>query len=197
MLGLSANTLSIWQVYMKLGIIRAPYWKCTVVAKPHFLRLLWRRPDTDRDSVGRHRHTIARGRSGQSLVEMALVLPLLLTLFFGIFEMGRHFYTRITVRHVVAEATRFAVTGNVLLDANGDPLPRSLSILKILQDRSAHLNVTVDTLFLVPADGGGPEEIVQVNMIYTYHYVMPLMHRFFSSSTHTIQTAMRNEPFYP
>ena len=57
-----------------------------------------------------------RNTSGQSLVEFAIVLPLLLLVFFGIFEFGRFYFTKLTLQHAVREATRFAITGNVLAD---------------------------------------------------------------------------------
>lgn len=127
---------------------------------------------------------------------MALVLPMVFTLFFGIFEMGRHFYTRLSVQHGVAEAARFAVTGNVLPDGNGDPLTRAESIAKVLEDRSAHLNVLVDTVYTIPADGGGPGEVVQVVMQYTYEFSMATMHNYFPDMQFTARTVMRNEPYF-
>ena len=139
---------------------------------------------------------LRRSTCGQSLVEMALVLPMLFTLFFGIFEMGRHFYTRINVRHAVASAARFAVTGNVLPDPNGDPLTRAESVETVLRDKVSHLNVSVDSVFTIPADGGGPEEVVQVVMLYTYEFSMPTMHEFFPDMQFTARTIMRNEPYF-
>jgi Flp pilus assembly protein TadG len=45
-----------------------------------------------------------------------LAIPLVLFLFFGIFELGRHYYTRLTLQDAVAQAARFAVTGRSLDD---------------------------------------------------------------------------------
>ena len=53
---------------------------------------------------------------GTALIEMAIVTPMLLMLFASIFEFGRLFHTRLTARHAVIEATRYAVTGNQLTD---------------------------------------------------------------------------------
>lgn len=139
---------------------------------------------------------LRKSGSGQNIVELALVLPLVFTLLFGVFEMGRHFYTRIGIRHVVAEAARFAVTGNVLLDENGDPLDRPSSIEKVLVDGVSRFNVSVDSIFTTPPDGGGPEDVVQIAMIYTYEFSMPGMHRFFPDASFMVQTAMRNEPYF-
>ena len=40
-------------------------------------------------------------QKGQGLVEFALILPLLLLMFFGILEFGRIFQAYITVQHAV------------------------------------------------------------------------------------------------
>jgi hypothetical protein len=50
-------------------------------------------------------------QKGQGLVEFALILPLLLLMFFGILEFGRIFQAYITVQHAAREAARYAVTG--------------------------------------------------------------------------------------
>ncbi|MEE9207926.1 MAG: TadE family protein [Gemmatimonadota bacterium] len=138
----------------------------------------------------------SRFSRGQSLVEMALVLPVLFTLFFGIFEFGRHFYTRLTVRQAVGQATRFAVTGRASTDSNGDPLSRAETVRLRMEDSMSHLNIVVDSIFLDPPDGGGPEEVVQVGVTYRYQFSMPGMHRFFPEMTFTVKTAMRNEPYF-
>lgn len=44
---------------------------------------------------------------GQSLAELALVLPLLLALFVGIADLGRAFYTIITLENAAREAVRY------------------------------------------------------------------------------------------
>jgi Flp pilus assembly protein TadG len=51
---------------------------------------------------------------GAALVEMALVLPLLVLMLFGIFEFGRAYNAKITLTHATREAVRvFSVTGDV------------------------------------------------------------------------------------
>ncbi|MEN8144351.1 MAG: TadE family protein [Gemmatimonadota bacterium] len=129
-------------------------------------------------------------------MEMALVLPVIFTLFFGIFEFGRHFYTRLTVRHAVGQATRLAVTGRSTTDAKGDPLSRAETVRLKMEDSMSHLNIVVDSIFIDPADGGGPEDVVQVGITYKYEFSMPGMHRFFPEMTFTVKTAMRNEPYF-
>lgn len=52
-----------------------------------------------------------RGERGQALVEMALVLPLLLLLIFGIVEFGRIGHAYLTLNHAAREGARLGITG--------------------------------------------------------------------------------------
>ena len=53
--------------------------------------------------------TSCHDQRGASAVEMALILPLLLTLVFAIIDYSRFFFIRSTVTAAVADATRLAV----------------------------------------------------------------------------------------
>ena len=139
------------------------------------------------------------GQRGQSAVEFLMALPLVLLLLAGIFEFGRHFYTRLTLRHAVAEAARFAVTGQTLIDSQtGQPMSRSTSIIQVIVDRAADLDVDVTGISLNPADGGGPGEIVQIDATYRYHFVLTPIAKFFGDGVvdFTVSTAVINEPAF-
>lgn len=77
-------------------------------------------------------HQIAQGhfrgkpRRGQTLVEFALTLPILLLLMFGIIEFGRIFQAWVTIQNAARTAIRYAVTGQYdasmfTLDNDWDP----------------------------------------------------------------------------
>jgi len=128
-----------------------------------------------------------------------MALPLVLLLLAGIFEFGRHFYTRLTLRHAVSEAARFAVTGNTLLDSQtGQPMSRATSIVQVIIDRADDLDVDVSRIRLTPPDGGQPGEIVQISATYRYRFVMTPIARFFGPGfvDFTVSTAMLNEPSF-
>ncbi len=58
------------------------------------------------------RKSYHRGRKrGQTLVELAVALPFLLTVLLGLFEAARWFQAYLAVQYAAREATRFAVTG--------------------------------------------------------------------------------------
>ncbi len=134
---------------------------------------------------------------GTALIEMALVMPMLLLLFASIFEFGRMFHTRLTARHAVIEATRYAVTGNQLTDdESGDLLDRATSIRRIVAERAYNLPVTPEAIVLDPADGGGPEDVVRITLIYSYDYSLPGFMDVLPELRFSVAAAMRNEPFY-
>ena len=156
-----------------------------------------------RHSDGRHHGAlIGLGRAfrcsrGSALIEMAVVTPMLLMLFGSVFEFGRVFHTRLTARHAVIEATRFAVTGIQLTDSeSGDTLDRATSIRRIVADRAYALPVTPESIDIFPADGGGPEDVVRITLTYSYDYSLPGFMDVLPKMRFTVATAMRNEPFY-
>ncbi len=154
-------------------------------------------------SIYRHAR-LARGtcrgrrQSGAVIVEFLFAIPIVLFLFFGIFELGRHYYTRLTLRHAVAEAARFAVTGRTLPDpVTGDPMTRAESIQLVIQESARNLGVDIAQIVITPADGGAPEEVVQVRVQYDYSFLFPPIDDVLSPLKDiVVTTAMKNEPAF-
>src|SRR5437762_7563857 len=65
---------------------------------------------------------------GTSLVEAAIITPLLLLLTFAIVDFGALFYVYMALENGVSVATRFAITGNTLTAPGGAALSRTESI---------------------------------------------------------------------
>ncbi len=142
---------------------------------------------------------LARGVGGQGIAEFVFAIPVFMTLVFGMYEFSRYYSTRLMIRSAVAEGARFATTGNQLVDpVTGDPLPRAVSIVNTILNRTAHFGVTAGDITLDPADGGGPEEIVTVSLNYDYPVAIPLMQSIFGTGVldFDVATVMRNEPFF-
>jgi Flp pilus assembly protein TadG len=114
-----------------------------------------------------------RKASGQALVEFTMVLPLLLMLFFGVIEFGLYFYTRVSLRHVVRESARFAVTGNVLTDSTGKPMSRAKSVEHMILTGAPSIKLTPANITMTPADGGGPGQVVRIDVNYSYSAKLP------------------------
>jgi hypothetical protein len=124
-------------------------------------------------------------------------MPVILFLFFGVFEFGRFFYTRLTLQHAVAEATRFAITGNVLSDSLGDPMSRAQSIISVITLNAQTLDVDVDRVVIDPSDAGGPGDVVRISAEFTFDFIVPGYAALFPDGqlNFRVSTAMKNEPF--
>jgi Flp pilus assembly protein TadG len=61
-----------------------------------------------------------RGQRSQSMVEFALVAPLLLVLLFGIVDFGRVIYVYVTINQAVNEGMRTAIRDSPLLPTNAE-----------------------------------------------------------------------------
>ena len=146
----------------------------------------------DPRTVGRESH-----ESGQALVEFTMVLPLLLMLFFGIIEFGLYFYTRVSLRHVVRESARFAITGNVLTDSTGAPLTRAKSVEQMILNGAPAVHLTPANITMTPADGGGPGQVVRIEVNYSYAAKLPPFSLLFPGGQLMIRigTVTRNESF--
>ncbi|AHF06871.1 TadE/TadG family type IV pilus assembly protein [Desulfitobacterium metallireducens] len=102
---------------------------------------------------------------GQALVEMALVLPLLLLLLFGIIEMGRVGYAYITVSNAARSAARVATTGGMDLDIQNAAIIAAPS-----------LNEAELTTVITPTQANRQSgQSVQVQVSYPVHLIVPLI----------------------
>ena len=72
------------------------------------------RMDMDMDGDKRRAHAVGRADRGQSLTELALVLPVIIAILIGIVELGSAFSVKIEVQQAVAHAVRIAA-----LEGNG------------------------------------------------------------------------------
>jgi hypothetical protein len=147
-----------------------------------------------------------RDATGNSLVEAALITPLLIFLTFSIVDFGLMFYAQLALENGVSQATRFAVTGNVLDDpANpGTALSRTDSI-KLAMRRATPTLTIPDGAFsfthMAPggaawlAGTGGPQEIEKVSIAYTWTFFNPMMWPFFANGqiNLSVDSAMKNE----
>jgi Flp pilus assembly protein TadG len=141
----------------------------------------------------------SRESRGSTLVEFALVVPIVVLLFMGIAEFGRFYFTRITLQHAVREAARFAVTGSTLPDPDtGDPMSRVESIRAVILEEASNLDLVVEELEVDPPDGGGPSAVVTVTARFHFEFIAPVIRQMFPGGGYdfTVATAMKNEPFF-
>ena len=147
-----------------------------------------------------------RNTNGGSLVEAALITPLLLLLTFGIMEFATMFYVYLALENGVSQSTRFAVTGNLKDDPlnPGTPLNRTESIKLAMRQATPTLTIpdSAFTFSFLPAGSatwaagpGGPGDIGKVTVNYTWTFMTPLIRPFFSGGQLNIQvdSSMMNE----
>jgi hypothetical protein len=70
--------------------------------------------------VARRLKRFARSERSQSLVEFAIVAPLLLVLIFAVVDFGRVIYIYVTLNQAVNEGVRVAIRASPLLPSNSD-----------------------------------------------------------------------------
>ena len=147
-----------------------------------------------------------RDTAGTSIVEAAVITPLLLLLTFSIADFGALFYVFLALENGVSQASRYGVTGNLLDDpANpGTPLSRTDSIKTAMRQATPTLTLP-DSAFtfssMAPGAGGwtggtgGPGDIEKVSVDYTWSLLTPLLRPFFTGGQiHLrVDSAMKNE----
>jgi Flp pilus assembly protein TadG len=140
-----------------------------------------------------------RSARGATLVEAALITPLLLLLTFSIVDFGALLYVYLALENGVSQATRFAITGAAI-----PGMTREEAIRQAMRDATPTLTLD-DTAFafahLPPgatswvSGPGGPGDIGKVTVNYTWPLMTPLIRPFFTNGqiTLNVESAMKNE----
>jgi hypothetical protein len=89
-------------------------------------------------------------QKGQDLAEFALILPLLMLIVFGVLDLGRAFFSAITIANAAREGARKAV---LTFDDINDLYDHSASIVAVQQE-AANSGVTLNSISIYCIDGG-------------------------------------------
>ncbi len=147
---------------------------------------------------------IAHSTFGNTLVELAFVLPMFVLLLLSVADFSRLFYVQMTLQNAVREAGRYAITGNHVPDPNhhGQNLSRPKSIQSVAQQ--AAMGLDVSNLQIVSALGGngsagGPGDTVTISLTTGLRILTPIVAHFFNQGiyTFTVSVSFKNEPFPP
>ena len=143
-------------------------------------------PRTTARGVMGGRRLLRAGR-GQSLVEFALVLPILMIMVFGIIDFGMGLRSYISLTNATREGARFAAVGNPAgaypTDCNGST---TTSVIGRVCVAIEGLDLAdLQTVSVAYPNGQNPGESVIVSAEYTYNYITPLgdMVDFFSGGS--------------
>ena len=147
-----------------------------------------------------------RSSKGATLVEAAIIVPLLLTITFSIVDFGALFYVYLALENGVSQATRTAVTGTLLDDGSGGTLDRAGTIMAVMRQSTPNLTIPdgAFTFEHMPVGGssftggvGGPEEIEKVTVDYTWTVLTPILRPFFTNGQvhFRVSSMMKNEKY--
>ena len=147
--------------------------------------------------------------TGTSLVEAALITPLLLLVTFAIVDFAALFYVHLALENGVSLASRYGVTGRTLNDpVTGSPLNHQESLKLAMRQGTPTLTIPDSSFaFAHRSPGGGvwlngaagPGELERVSVTYTWDFLTPLVGAFFPNGQVTLQvdSAMKNEGVFP
>ena len=136
------------------------------------------------------RRTVRRsfgGKRGQSLVEFALILPVLMILVFGIIDFGMGLRSYISLTNATREGARFAAVGNSAgaypTDCNGST--NTTVVGRVCYTIEGLDLADVQTVGVSYPNGQSPGNSVVVSADYTYNYITPIgdIIDFFSGGT--------------
>lgn len=151
----------------------------------------------------------ARRERGQTLLEFAIITPVLMLLIMATVDLSRMLETHVTIQEAARDAARYAVTGRI--DCTGPATPtREACIVQTVKDDTSSLTnaSTVGTTYqswTYPSYANPPTlnsagsqcDAVQVKVTYNYHPVTPMINFFVTSIPLSASERMVNEPFGP
>jgi Flp pilus assembly protein TadG len=152
-----------------------------------------------------------RDSKGNTMLEAAIITPLLLLLTFSIIDFGALFYVYLALENGVSQATRYGITGAVMDDPlnPGTPLSRTSSIQLAMRQATPGLTIP-DTAFTfqnrpsTPGGAwvggvGGPNDIGKVTVNYNWTLFCPLLRPFFPGGVVSLKvdSVMKNEGVAP
>jgi hypothetical protein len=145
---------------------------------------------------------------GQSLVEFAMIIPIMVLIIFGIFEFSRMFLAWLTVQHSAQAAARYATTGKGYQDVG----VRLENIREEAKTRAVGLNIDSSAgpsspgyfrVYVYASDPpvlgaeypGGPNARVAVDVVFNYPMITPLVNMIAPYIRLTGHSEMINEQF--
>lgn len=108
-------------------------------------------------------NNLIRSNRGQAMVELALVLPLILLILFGIMEFGRAYQAYITVNYLAREGARKGAVGATATE-----------IETLAKDR-ARIGGLDDSLVTVATTKSADGTLVTVKVSYPFELLIPLI----------------------
>jgi hypothetical protein len=142
---------------------------------------------------------LIRNCRGATLVEAAIMTPILLLLTFSIVDFAGLFYVYLAIENGASQATRYAVTGQIISGQS-----REDSIKAAMRDATPTLTIEDDMFSFshmrpgtsVWVSGtGGEGDIGRLTVTYPWNLMTPVIRPFFTNGQLVIrvESAMKNE----
>jgi len=150
---------------------------------------------------------------GVTVLEFALVLPLLFLLVFGIMEFGYLFFVQHTLEMATREGARLALVGGTITEG-GNQLNRVASVVATIRAKASiavppgDVEISIypvfpDSSYSDPVgwqttqNAGLSGSYMRVRTRYTHHFMTPVLGNFFTAGNMVVQAqaTYRNELF--
>jgi Flp pilus assembly protein TadG len=121
------------------------------------------------------------GERGQSLVEMALVLPIFFLFLFGIFDFGFAFFSQMSLMNAAQEAAHAAsvhpdrTTIGVISESRARASGTMLTVADLTVDAPACVPIVSNTCNFASSNGAQRGDVVRVTVHYVYRPFFPLL----------------------
>jgi Flp pilus assembly protein TadG len=121
-----------------------------------------------------HASALARGESGQSLLETAMMITIIFAVVFWMFEIGWLMYTYSVMANAANEGVRYSI-----VHSGGDAAGTEATV-KNFATASLHDVTAITTSITFPDGSAAPPNRVRVAVTYVY---IPYLPRFISAPT--------------
>lgn len=111
-----------------------------------------------------HKRCMTAFKKGQSLVELAIVLPVILVIIGGIFDFGRIFNAYLVISNGAREGARMAITGST-----------NNEITNIINQNTSTLESSQITITINPSTNRISGQSVSVQIDYDVDLVIPII----------------------
>jgi Flp pilus assembly protein TadG len=116
---------------------------------------------------------IINKHKGQSIIEVALIFPLLFFLLLGFFDLGRAIFYYASLSHAVREVSRTAIVSNVYL-SEARILPENNVLVDLVKEKAIGLNKESFTnISVTPEPNVGSFKTVTVSAEYFFDPITP------------------------
>lgn len=138
-------------------------------------------------------------KKGQSLLEFAITLPLMVMIVFGVLDLGRLYFTHIAMEDGVGEAALYVSINPDCVTADSgeecsypdNALDRAKESIKIpfvnIDDSNLTVECFVDDVE-INCEDASPGDVAKVTMSYDYQFLTPLLRKVNSLPTITLES---------